>query len=97
MTCYFLLQDGSIQIWTKPIEPTGSFAFVFHNEATATPTRYTTTLKKLGLTNEKGYNVTEVFDSVPLGIYKSVDKLIVNVNPTGVFFGKAIALWSAKH
>lgn len=92
---FLLQQDGSIQIWTRPIQPDGSFAFVFHHEGTATPIRYTTTLKSLGFSNEKGYNVTEVFDSRSLGIFKVTDKLVVNVNPTGVFFGKATALWSA--
>lgn len=87
-----LKKDGSIQIWTRPIQPDGSFAFVFHHEGTATPIRYTTTLQSLGLTSEKGYNVTEVFDSHSLGIFKATDKLVVNVNPTGVFFGKAIPL-----
>lgn len=88
----FLCQDGSIQIWTRPVLPDGSVAFVFHNEATAVPIRYTTTLKNLGLTNEKGYNVTEVFHSMYVGMYRPTDKLVVDVNPTGVFFGKATAL-----
>jgi len=81
-----------IQLWTKPIEPNGSWAFVVFNSALAMPSIVTVKLSDLGMLNPVGYNVTEVFDGVVLGTKKPSDELKVSVNPTGVFFGKAVVL-----
>lgn len=83
---------GNIQVWTKPIRPTGSYAFAFLNSGTAVPTRFSVRLSDLGLTSANGYNVTEVFDNGQLGTMKPSSTLTVSVNPTGVFFGKAIVV-----
>jgi len=87
-----LFQLGQIQFWTRPIEPDGSWAFVVFNSAGAMPSRVTAKLSHLGMQNPAGYNVTEVFDGVSLGVMNPDDVLKVSVNPTGVFFGKAIVL-----
>lgn len=83
---------GNIQVWTKAIEPAGSLAFVFHHSGTAVPIRFSIGLSDLGLSSPQGYNVSEVFDSKYMGVFKTTDRLRVDVNPTGVFFGKAVRL-----
>jgi hypothetical protein len=86
------LQQGSIQIWTRPILPSGSWAFAFLNTGTAVPSDVSVLLSDLGFTDPAGYNVTEVFDNMKLGLLKPNSLLKVSVNPTGVFFGKAVKL-----
>lgn len=86
------MQIGSIQVWTKVIEPNGSLAFVVHHSGTAVPVRFSIGLTRLGLSSQKAYNITEVFDGGYIGTFKATDTLTVNVNPTGVFFGKAVPL-----
>ena len=81
-----------MQLWTKPIEPNGSIAFVIFNSAGAMPSTVSVQLSDLGLHNSPGYNVTEVFDGVHIGIKKPADVLKISVNPTGVFFAKAIVI-----
>jgi Alpha galactosidase A C-terminal beta sandwich domain len=87
-----MLQQGSIQIWTRPILPTGSWAFAFLNTGTAVPSSVSVLLSDLGFTDPAGYNVTEVFDGLSFGSLKPDGLLKVSVNPTGVFFGKAVKL-----
>ena len=53
------------------------------------PSVVTVKLSDLRMQNPAGYNVTEVFDGVSIGIKKPSDVIKVSVNPTGVFFGKA--------
>lgn len=84
-----IIKQDNIEIWTKPITPTGSVAFALLNLNTATPTRVSVVLSDLGLLNGSGYNVTEVFDGTYIGLFKPSAKLTVSVNPSGVFFGKA--------
>lgn len=79
-----------MEIWTKPITPAGSFAFAFLNFGTATPTKMSVVLSDFGLHNLSGYNVTEVFDGIHMGLLKPSDRLTVEVNPSGVFFAKAV-------
>jgi len=49
-------------------------------------------LSDLGMNSTAGYNVTEVFDGVQIGVKKPADVFKVSVNPTGVFFAQAIVL-----
>lgn len=86
-------KTGDIQLWTKPILPEGSFAFAVLNMGNGgTPNKVSTKLSDLGFNNPSGYNVTEVFDAKPLGVFKPTDYFTCIVNPTGVFFGKATIL-----
>lgn len=68
----------------------GSLSFVILNRGTAVPTKFSIKLSDIGLTNPLGYNVTEVFSDLSMGAFKPSDFLSVSVNPTGVFFGKAL-------
>jgi len=65
---------------------------VVFNSAGAMPSRVTVKFFDLGMKNPAGYNVTEVFDGVHVGIKKPTDVLKVSVNPTGVFFAEAVLL-----
>lgn len=86
------MQNGNIEIWTRPINPNGSIAFALLNLGTATPSKVSFLLSDLGLVNVSGYNVTEVFDEGFLGVFKPTSRLTLSVNPSGVFFGKAIVV-----
>ena len=44
----------------------------------------------MGLKESSPYSVTEVFDGTVMGNFKTSDNFKVYVNPTGVFFGKAV-------
>ena len=89
------MQKGNIEYWTKPITPSGSFAFALLNLGTATPTIVTVALSDLGFTSAAGYNVTEVFDGSYIGLFKPSSTLTISVNPSGVFFGQAVAVGTA--
>ena len=79
-------------MWTRPIEPKGSWAFVLLNSGDTMPSMVTVKMSDLGMQNPTGYNVTEVFDGISIGVKKPSDVIKVSVNPTGVFFGKAAVL-----
>ena len=84
------LQIGDIEIWTKPILPTGDLAFSIVNLGYKVPKKVTVKISDLGLNNPAGYYISEVFDGVQLPKkYLPTDLLSVRVNPSGVFFGKA--------
>jgi len=87
-----MFQTGNIQFWTRPILPNGSRAFALVNLGVAVPMKVTFMLSHIGLDNASGYNITEVFDDRYVGIFKPQSVFSVMVNPTGVYFGKAIAL-----
>lgn len=82
-----LIKAGYIEIWSRPISPTGSFAVAFLNFGinTGGPSQVTTSLGKLEMPSPSGYNVTEGFTGQYLGMYKPESKLTVFVNPTGVY------------
>lgn len=84
-------EGSSLYTWVRPISPLGSAAIVFLNLADGGgPSKMNTTLFKLGLTNESGYDLTEVFDGINYGIYKPMDSFAFFVNPSGVFMITAI-------
>ncbi|XP_025088519.1 alpha-N-acetylgalactosaminidase-like isoform X1 [Pomacea canaliculata] len=82
-----------VSVWLKRLFAEGSFALAFLNingGGGFTPCQ--TTLFFLGLRNTNGYNVTEIFENVPFGIYKPTDKFLVNVFPSSIVFLKAVPL-----
>ena len=87
-----LFQMGQIQVWTRPIEPEGSWAFVLFNSEGPLPSLVAVKLSDLGMEHPAGYSVMEVFDGSHFGNKKPSDVLKVSVNPTGAFFGKATVL-----
>ena len=96
--CMFLLfQTGNIEFWARPILPAGSHAFAVLNFGVATPKKVTLRLSHIGLSHAAGYNVTEVFDGTYVGTFKPDSVFSFRVNPSGVFFGKAMALWQERN
>jgi len=86
------VQYGDVELWTRPILPAGSQAFVVLNLGANVPQKVAVKLTDLGLNRAAQYNVTEVFDDKFIGTFKPDDELTVVVNPSGVFFGKAVCL-----
>ncbi|XP_046546387.1 alpha-N-acetylgalactosaminidase-like [Haliotis rubra] len=83
----------NVQVWLKPLVKPGSYAVAFFNPNSAgTPTRMSLTLADITLTNQNGYNVTEVFDNVGMGMFKPSGQFNVTVNPTGIVLVKAVPL-----
>lgn len=81
-----MFQEENILVWTRPIMPKGTTAFVVLNKGTAgTPTKLDLPVDLLGQ-NPSGYNITEVFDQTPMGVFKPTEKITISVNPTGVVF-----------
>jgi hypothetical protein len=87
-----IFKKGDIEVWRKPITPSDSFAFAILNFGIATPSSVTVSFADIGLNSAGGYNVTEVFDNKYIGVFKSSQQLTVSVNPSGVFFAKAVAI-----
>lgn len=70
-----------------------AYAFALLNTGTdGAPTKISVTMQGLTLPNPSGYNVTEVFTGKYQGLFKQQDSFSAMVNPTGVFFGKAVPL-----
>jgi len=70
----------------KPIVPKGSLAvtlFSTNNFGSGTPV--SSTVDSFGLTDPKGYNITEVFTGKNLGLFKPSSKLSVRVFPTDAY------------
>lgn len=85
-------QTGDIEIWTKPISPSGNYAFTLVNLGNSVPSKVTVVLSSVFPTNANGYNVTEVFDGTFMGTFKPASPFTTMINPNGVFFGVAVAL-----
>ncbi|KAL8576376.1 hypothetical protein ACOMHN_048943 [Nucella lapillus] len=82
----------SISVWTKPLV-NNNMALAFLNKFDqGNPTHLTVTLAGLGLTNPKGYNITEVFDNTPMGLYKPTSKINFTVDPTSILLLKLVPL-----
>ncbi|XP_048245904.1 alpha-N-acetylgalactosaminidase-like [Haliotis rufescens] len=83
----------NVQVWLKPLVKPGSYAVAFFNpNSDGTPTRMSLTLADITLTNQNGYNITNVFDDVSMGMYKPSGQFNVTVNPTGIVLVKAMPL-----
>jgi len=87
-----IAKKGDIQVWTRPVTPKGSVAFVFLYVGVPAPTQFSITLADMDMKNPGGYNITEVFDGKPAGVFKPTDTFTATVNPGGVFFGRATPL-----
>lgn len=73
-------------MWKREISPAGSIAFAFVFTGDGTPQKISVALKTLGLTNSKGYDVTEVFDGVHIGQFQPDQTVSALVNPSGGIF-----------
>ncbi|KAL8617053.1 hypothetical protein ACOMHN_014224 [Nucella lapillus] len=89
---YRLEKTSNIELWVRPISPVGTFAVAVVNYSQGGgPRRIKLSLSNFGLTGSK-YNVTEVFDGKPVGVFSVKDTMTLKVNPIGVFFAVARGL-----
>jgi len=90
-----VFKDKGIDIWTRPVEPVHhgmySYAVAFVNRRSdGAPFPYSITLNDLGLKNQVGYTIKNLFDKQSTNntnvyvLSKSVIK--VRINPSGVVF-----------
>ncbi|EDV99462.1 alpha-N-acetylgalactosaminidase [Drosophila grimshawi] len=84
-----IYKHKGIEIWSKPISPVYqsfySYALAFINRRSdGTPSDISVTLKELGLTNNYGYRVEDLYENVDYGILFPNTKIKVKVNPSGV-------------
>ncbi|KAL5012401.1 hypothetical protein ScPMuIL_010952 [Solemya velum] len=85
-----IFKMNDFEIWTRPIEPTGSVAFSFLNLAdSGTPVKANISTSGLELDMHAVYNVTEGFSGSVVGTLTNGTFFTVGVNPSGVFLGKA--------
>jgi hypothetical protein len=83
-------QSHHLEVWTKPIQPDGTFAFaVLNTGEVGRPTKVDMTFDEIGLMAENGYNVTEAFSGKYLGNYPFNATFVVHVCPSCVFLGVA--------
>lgn len=79
------LQNGNIEIWSRPLSPVGKFAIAILNLGEAgCAAIVNTTLSYIGLTNQGGYKVTEGFTGAAVGTFSLSDHFVSNVNPSGI-------------
>ena len=89
----FQSKEHESEIWTKPVVPEGSMAFVYLYTGDRGRLRpISSTLSALGLNSEQGYRITDVWDGKNMGEYMPSDTFTAQVPPSGVFFGKATPL-----
>ena len=91
--CCHFLQLGNVQVWTRPLNPTGSVAVAFLNMGDGGgPSKVSVKLTDIGLTHAQGYSLVEVFDNKSLGKMLPNSTFTCAVNPTGVVFVRATRL-----
>ncbi|EDW12312.1 alpha-N-acetylgalactosaminidase [Drosophila mojavensis] len=84
-----IYKHKGIEIWSKPISPVYqnfySYALAFINRRTdGTPSDISVTLRELGLINNYGYRVEDLYENINYGILFPKTKIKVKVNPSGV-------------
>ncbi|XP_064638096.1 alpha-N-acetylgalactosaminidase-like isoform X1 [Lineus longissimus] len=78
--------SGNIQLWRKPIQPTGSFAFVILNKGTdGVPHLASYKVGTLVGNTLYKYNITETFSGKKLGTFTTSDSFQAYVYPTGSY------------
>ncbi|KAK9875275.1 hypothetical protein WA026_007666 [Henosepilachna vigintioctopunctata] len=88
-------QKKNITVWTRPITPVvdnaSSFAIGFVSfRCDGYPYRFTITPHALGLDNEDGYLLEDIFDGLERPVTKPNDEIVVRVKPSGAVLLKAI-------
>lgn len=85
MLLFDKLDDGAIQVWTRPILPRGSYAIAtIFTKTIGYPIKISTKLSDIGLRSSRGYNITEVFDDIFQGEFKLNQNYTRRINPTDI-------------
>ena len=79
-----------IQVWSKPILPSGSFAIAIVNERPYYHGDHVVfTLEKIGIKHATGnFNLTDVFTGKPMGQFNSSSVIDIKVDVMDVFLGR---------
>lgn len=79
--------------WLRPLSPAGTYAVGILNSNNFGWLQYVNkTLSDFGLTNQKGYDLIEVFTGKNYGPLKPLDELILKMEPTSLFLAVAVPL-----
>ncbi|XP_050415027.1 alpha-galactosidase A isoform X2 [Patella vulgata] len=85
-----LYQISSLGVWLKPLAKTGSYAIgIVNRDNQGMPNTVKLQLNQLGLPGPS-YNISDVFENKPLGVYTSTDMFIMSIEPTSIFIGLAV-------
>ncbi|KAL3285877.1 hypothetical protein HHI36_000397 [Cryptolaemus montrouzieri] len=95
------LEVNNISIWTRPIKPvidnSSSYAIGFVSHRTdGYPFRIAVQPYLLGLDNEDGYIIDDIFDRTDRPITKPFDEIVVRVKPSGAVLLKATPIKDGK-
>ncbi|XP_018495227.1 alpha-N-acetylgalactosaminidase [Galendromus occidentalis] len=92
-------QARDVRIFAKPILPKSGSSYSFglaliNLSDGGNPQRVNQTASEYGLTDPRGYRITDEFDNLELGIVKPGDFLAIDVNPSGARLLKAVLMFS---
>ena len=92
--CHFNLyffQIGNVEGWLRPLSPKGKYAVgILNGSIYGEPQHINKTIKELGLKDESGYTLTDVFTLQQYGPYNLTDRLTIQIHPTSIFLAIAI-------
>ncbi|CAG2217789.1 NAGA [Mytilus edulis] len=89
----YAVRQGNVEGWLRPLSPAGKYAVGILNSNNFGWLQYVNkTLSDFGLTNQKGYDLMEVFTGKKYGPYKPLDRLILKMEPTSLFLAVAVPL-----
>ena len=82
---------GNVEGWLRPLSPKGKYAVgILNGSIYGEPQHINKTIKELGLKDESGYTLTDVFTLQQYGPYNLTDRLTIQIHPTNMFLAIAI-------
>ncbi|CAC5424715.1 NAGA [Mytilus coruscus] len=81
---------GRLESWLRPLSPKGRYAVgIFNKNVGGLLQMVNRTMSQLGLTDENGYTMKEVFTGISYGPYKLSDSLVIKLPPSNLFLAVA--------
>ncbi|XP_071126809.1 alpha-N-acetylgalactosaminidase-like [Mytilus edulis] len=79
-----------LESWLRPLSPKGRYAVgIFNKNVGGLLQTVNRTMSQLGLTDENGYTMKEIFTGISYGPYKLSDSLVIRIPPTNLFLAVA--------
>lgn len=83
-------QAVKLESWLRPLSPKGRYAVgIFNKNVGGLLQTVNRTMSQLGLTDENGYTMKEIFTGISYGPYKLSDSLVIRIPPTNLFLAVA--------
>lgn len=83
-------QAVKLESWLRPLSPKGRYAVgIFNKNVGGLLQTVNRTMSQLGLTDENGYTMKEIFTGISYGPYKLSDSLVIRIPPTNLFLSVA--------